>query len=158
MKLLTAFLLLSSSALAAPVADFSGHWIVHGGTVRSNVGLKGECSQIELKIEQTATLLRTQLYKADCGNYSTHWGPVDQFIRDGKVYEGEGEEEEEVGTISGDTLLTLARSGSVVYAYNLKLHPTADGSKTLQTYYGVKNAIGAIAIEGMAEKQKSPRP
>lgn len=150
MKYLLLSLLFSSATLAADVANFSGHWIAPSGKVNSNVGLKGECSKIELVIEQNANVIRTKLYKADCGNYSSSWGPVNQFIRDGKVYEGEGEDEEEVGTITHDTLITVARSGSVSYAYNLKLHPQADGTQTLQTYYGTRNAFGSIAIEGVA--------
>lgn len=142
--------LLSTPAFA--VANFSGHWIATTGKVNSTVGIKGDCSKIELDIEQNQTVVRTKIYKADCGTYSSHWGPVDQFIKDGKVYEGEGEDEEQVGTISEDTLITVSREGSVAYAYNLKLQKKPDGSFALQTYYGVKNAVGAIAIEGIAER------
>ncbi|MGE3260300.1 MAG: hypothetical protein AB7K68_00830 [Bacteriovoracia bacterium] len=139
--------LVSTPAFA--VGNFSGHWLTTTGKINSTVGIKGDCSKIEIVIEQKEGLLLTKQYRANCGTYDSNWGPVAQTIRDGKVFEGEGEDEEQVGTITDTTLITVSRSGGVSYAYNLKLHPQPDGSVLLQSYYGVKNAVGAIAIEGL---------
>jgi hypothetical protein len=147
MKFLPFFLLtLLSSSPAWAVADFSGRWIAASGKVSGVV--KGSCSKVEIEIEQKEGVLLTKIYDAACGLYGSSWGPVEQTIRDGKVFEGE----EEVGTISEDTLLTTSRDGNVSYAYNLRLRPNPDGSLSLDTYYGVQNGAGAIVIEASLKK------
>lgn len=151
------YLILTACLISTPafaVANFSGHWFTNTGKLSSTVGLKADCTRIEITIEQKEGSLLTKDYRADCGTYGPHWGPAEEIIKGGKVFEGEGEDEEEVGTISGDTLITVSHSGGVAYAYNLKLHPNPDGTATLQSYYGVKNAVGTIVIEGNLQKVK----
>jgi hypothetical protein len=110
--------------------------------------VKGSCTKVGLAIEQKDGALLTKLYDAECGLYGSSWGPIEQTLRDGKVFEGE----DEVGTISEDTLLTTSRDGNTSYAYNLKLLPNPDGSFSLATYYGVQNGAGAIVIESTLKK------
>ena len=57
-----------------------------------------------------------------------------------------------IGTISEDTLMTLLPGGTVTYAFNLKLIKNANGSTSLQTYYGAQNGVGGIATEGTLQK------
>ena len=73
---------------------------------------------------------------------------VVQEIRDGKIFE----QGEEVGTIDDTTMITVSRSGSYQYAYNLRLHKSAEGIETLESYYGTKGIIGAMITEAMHEK------
>jgi hypothetical protein len=152
MKIILLSILLTTPAFAT--GDFSGHWLATTGKLSSTVGLKADCTKIEIVVEQRADALVTKQYRADCGTYGPHWGPVTQTIKNGKVFEGEDEDETEVGTITDDTLITVSNSGGVAYAYNMKLHPKADGSVTLQSYYGVKNAVGTIVIEGDLQRVK----
>jgi hypothetical protein len=143
-----AFVLALPSAAFA-VADFSGTWVASAGTVSSTVGISSTCTKITIRVVQTATEIRTDLYNAECKSYGSKWGPILQYIRAGKVFERDSDgNEDEVGTISDDTLITVSQSGTMQYAYNLKLVPQPDGSKKLMSYYGVKGAIGAIVTEG----------
>jgi hypothetical protein len=140
--LLSALVFLPSPAKAA-VADFSGHWVADKGTVSSNVGLHSECSAVTIDIEQTSTKLTVKQYKSECALFGSTWGPSEMTLKDGKVFE----DGEEVGTISGDTLITISPSGTAAYAFNLKLIKGDDGQSVLESYYGVKNGVGAIATE-----------
>ncbi|MGZ3725759.1 MAG: hypothetical protein ACXWPX_08180 [Pseudobdellovibrio sp.] len=133
---------------AQEVANFSGHWIANEGKVSSTVGLNSKCSKVEIEIEQTATEILTKVYDAQCDMFGSKWGPIHQQIKDGKVYE----QGEEVGTISGDTLITVSQSGSYQYAYNLKIATLPNGQKTLQSYYGTKGGVGAIVIEAVGRQ------
>ncbi len=128
---------------AKAIANFSGHWIATDGKVSSNIGLNSNCSRVEILIQQSETEILTQVYNAECNLFGSKWGPIRQQIRDGKVYE----QDEEVGTISTDTMITISASGTSKYAYNLKLVQNADGTKSLKSYYGTQGAIGAIATE-----------
>ena len=151
MKKLLLITLLSTPfhfAHAANTANFSGHWLATTGKLSSTVGFKADCTHVEIIIEQNETSLVTKLYKADCGMYSPSWGPVTQTIHEGKVFEGE----DEVGTISSDTLMTLSRSGTAEYAYNLKLIQGADGKPVMETYYGARTSAGAMVVEGNLER------
>lgn len=130
------------------VGDFSGHWTADKGTVSSNLGLRSDCTKVELDIAQTADKLTVRKYKSDCNLFGSSWGPDEMTLKDGKVYE----DGDEVGTITGDTLMTIAPSGTVAYAFNLKLVKGADGQPVLESYYGVKNATGAIATEANLTK------
>lgn len=134
---------ISQGQQAKTVANFSGHWIATDGKVSSNVGLNSACTQVEILIQQTETEILTEVYNAECKLFGSKWGPIHQQIRDGKVYE----QDEEVGMISSDTLITTSTSGTSKYAYNLKLIQNSDGIKSLKSYYGTQAAIGAIAIE-----------
>lgn len=141
-------------AIATPqaafaVADFSGTWVAPAGTVSSTIGISSTCTKITIQVVQTASEIRTDLYNAECKSYGSKWGPITQYIRGGKVFERDSNgDEEEVGTISEDTLITVSQSGTMKYAYNLKLVTQPDGSKKMMSYYGTKGAIGAIATEG----------
>lgn len=141
-------LLFSSPAWA--VGDFSGHWLATSGKISSNIGLKGTCSKVEIIIEQTPDNLHTEKYSAKCSLFDSDWGPIDQTIRNGKVFEGD----EEVGTITEDTFKTMAPDGNVSYAYNMKLIRNADGSFSMDSYYGTGNGFGAIVIEATLQKVK----
>jgi hypothetical protein len=122
-------------ALAGPseafaVADFSGTWVASSGTVSSTIGISSTCTKITIQVVQTATEIRTDVYNAECTSFGSKWGPITQYIRAGKVFERDSNgDEEEVGTISEDTLITVSNSGTMQYAYNLKLVPQPDGSK-----------------------------
>jgi hypothetical protein len=139
-----AILLIFNTAWAD--GDFSGHWEAHDGKVSSNVGLKGDCSLIQIDLEQTADSLIIKKYHSVCTISGTTWGPIREDIKDGKVYENG----ELAGTFDGTTLKTTMPDGSVVYAVNLRLEkdPTT-GAPVLRSYYGVQNIIGAIAEEAV---------
>ncbi len=130
------------------VANFSGHWVADSGTVSSNIGLNSKCSKVEIIIEQTEKTILTKKYQADCALYGTKWGPIPDDYENGKVFE----DGVEVGTVSDTTLMTLTRSGSAQYAYNLKLSQAATGEWQLQSYYGTKTAAGAMATEATLRK------
>jgi hypothetical protein len=132
---------------AMALADFSGHW-VGDGKINSNIGLNSTCSKIEIVISQTATTLVTEKYVSTCKLFGSSWGPVEMTIQGGDVFE----DGEQVGTINDDTLLTIEPSGTVAYAFNLKLVPKGDGTMALQTYYGTQNSIGGMATEGLLHK------
>ncbi len=123
--------------------NFSGHWVAQGGQVSSNIGLSSPCSKVEILIQHTDDQIRTEFYKSDCQMFGTKWGPVVQDIKDGKVFE----KGVEVGTITDDTLITVSSSGTYKYAYNLKLKKSDQGELRLNSYYGTKGAIGAMATE-----------
>lgn len=131
------------------IANFSGHWIASEGKVSSNIGLNSKCSKVEILIEQTETEIITNLYNAECDMFGSKWGPIHQEIRGGKIFENDLE----VGTITEDTLRTTAPSGAYQYAYNLRLLNSPEGKKILQSYYGTRGAVGAMAIEALHQKQ-----
>ena len=131
-------------------ANFTGHWIATDGKVSSNVGLNSNCKKVEIIIEQNENEILTKLYNAECSLYGSKWGLIKQTIRDGKIFEGE----DEVGTITDDTLITVSTSGGYQYAYNLKFITLTNGQKILKSYYGTKSFIGAIATE--ANHQLAP--
>jgi hypothetical protein len=140
--LFTALLLLTPAIAFG--SDLTGHWIASVGKVSSNVGLNSNCTKVEIEIEQRPGTLTVKRYHSDCGLYGSTWGPDVMTVKpDGKVFEGE----DEVGTFSGNTLMTISHDGGVDYAFNLKLIQAADGSETLESYYGVHNGTGAIVTE-----------
>jgi hypothetical protein len=139
----------------AQVADFSGHW-VGTGTMYEKPLLIGNptqmaCSKIEVWMDQSAGNLTTRRYLATCGVVSPDWGPSHMKIAtDGKVTDSD--EDEEIGTLKNDTLITVDdSSGTVTYAFNLKVSGSA-GERALQSYYGVRNGMGSIVIEAMGMK------
>ena len=142
------FFLAIAHATPAFAAGFSGHWTATTGTVSSNVGLHSTCTQISIDITEAPGQLTISRYHSECSYFGSNWGPDVMTIKEGKVFEGE----DEVGTISDDTLLTVSQDGGAAYAFNLKLLKNADGSETLQSYYGVRNSTGAIATEANLTK------
>jgi hypothetical protein len=139
----------------AQVADFSGHW-VGTGTIYEKPLLVGDtqqstCSKIELWMEQGAGTLTTKRYLATCGWISPDSGPNHMKIaNDGKVTDMD--EDEEIGTLKNDTLITIDdSSGTVTYAFNLKVSGSA-GERSLQSYYGVRNGMGSVVIEALDMK------
>jgi hypothetical protein len=127
-------------------ADFTGRWSANVGKVSSNVGLSSNCTKVEIDIEQRPATLTVKRYHSDCGPYGSTWGPDAMTLKaDGKVFEGE--DEDEVGTLTGNTLMTISHEGGTAYAFNLKLIQLPDGSETLESYYGVHNGTGAIVTE-----------
>jgi hypothetical protein len=131
-----------------PIANFSGHWVAQSGALSSTIGIKAQCSNVDIVIEQTDTQILTKSYKSDCGLWGVHWGPIPQEIRNGKIYE----KGVEVGTITSDTLITVSTDGSYKYAYNLRLKKAADGHVVMDSYYGTQGAAGAIVTEATHEK------
>lgn len=145
--------ILAALALVLPAlsfaADFTGHWLANDGKVSSNVGISGKCTKVEIVIEQTPDALVTKSYVAKCNLFDTDWGPIRQDVKNGKVYEGK----EEVGTFDGTTLKTISKDGQYNYAYNLRIGQAADGTPTLQTYYGAQGGVGAMVVEATLKKQ-----
>jgi len=149
--ILTSFLLTftnAASANAEGIANFSGHWIASVGKVSSNVGLSSNCSRVEIIIEQSDTAILIKKYNAECAMFGSSWGPVSMEIKGTKVFENG----EEVGHISADTLITISQEPSAAYAFNLKLISDASGKPIMESYYGVKNGVGAIATEANLAK------
>ena len=146
--LLSLFLVLSPAAAFGE--GLSGHWSANAGKVSSNVGLNSSCTKVEIDLDQQPGTLTVKRYHSDCGLYGSTWGPDVMTIKDGKVFEGE----DEVGTLTGDTLMTISHDGGTDYAFNLKLIQLPDGTSKLETYYGVRNGTGAIATE--ADLTKTP--
>jgi hypothetical protein len=105
----------NSKALAR--ANFSGHWVANSGKVSSNVGISASCSKVEIIIEQNEKEFITKKYESTCNFFGSQWGPVKQDLNGEQVLE----QGEVVGSISDDTLITTAPSGTAAYAYNLKL-------------------------------------
>lgn len=138
----------SFSVSAFAVANFTGHWVSNSGKVSSNVGLGANCTKIEIIIEQTETEIVTKKYHSTCGFFGSDWGPNTMQIQNGKVFENG----DEVGYVNDTTLISITPDVNVLYAFNLKLTQTADGKPAVQSYYGVKNGVGAIATEGILEK------
>jgi hypothetical protein len=143
----SAFVLSFAAAAAEPV-NFSGDWTGTGQLTTSN-GMKSACSKVRIKIEHQAAsdpqLLTVKVYDATCAYISPEWGPYPFEIRGGKVFE----EGEETGTLDGNLFKSMQTSGGVQYAFNMRLvsgsQPTDD---VLRSYYGVRNGLGAIVIEG----------
>lgn len=141
-----AFTLVSTVAFAR--ANFSGHWVAQSGSVSSNVGLSSKCSKVEIVIEQSETSLVTKKYESTCDLYGSTWGPVQEdFIGDQVLEQGTP-----VGKITDDTLITVAPDGTAEYAFNLRLKKDASGEVVLESYYGVRNSVGAIATEAILHR------
>lgn len=138
-------LVLSVQSHAQDVADFTGRWVAAAGTISSTIGLSSKCSSVEIEIIQTVDVIETKLYKATCDLFGSTWGPITQEIRNGKIYE----DGEEVGTITKDTMITVSTSGTMQYAYNLKLIQSPSGQKQLMSYYGTRGGVGAIVTEAI---------
>ena len=136
---LVLFPLLSFSA--GPV-NFSGHW-KGAGLMSDTKGNKTPCSEVEIVIRQTPDSMKIELYNAQCGQLNSNWGPYVMGLKNGKVFE----EDEQIGEIQGNIMKTLSGS-SVQYAFNLRLNEASKTPPTLDSYYGVRNALGAIVIEG----------
>lgn len=138
-----------SAAFAAEPVNFSGHWSGPGTLTMKNPFTGTEtspCSKIEITIEQLPTQLTIQRYNAQCEKMGSDWGPNIMEIRDDKIFE----DDEETGTLIGNILKTLQYSGSVAYAFNLLLKDVSETepAPVLESYYGVKNMMGTIVIEG----------
>lgn len=134
---------------AAEPANFSGHWSGSGTLTMKNPFTGSEtspCSKIEITIEQLPTQLTVQRYNAQCEKLGSDWGPHVMEIRDEKIFE----DDEETGTLIGNLLKTLQYSGGVAYAFNMLLKDANETQATpvLESYYGVKNMVGTIVIEG----------
>lgn len=130
--------------------QLEGHWVADSGQVSSNIGLSAKCTRVEIIIEQDEKSVKTLKYDAQCGTLGSKWGPIQQDIENGKVFEAGVE----VGTIDDTTLLTTSVDGTVQYAYNLRLVRGQNGEPLLQSYYGTKNFIGAIVTEATLSKVK----
>jgi hypothetical protein len=142
---------------SSETVNFSGDWNGTGQLIGTN-GSKTACSKIRIKIDhQVSTnpqLLTVKVYDATCGYFGPEWGPYPFEIRDGKVFE----DGEETGTLEGNLFKSLQASGGVQYAFNMKLvagvQPSDD---VLRSYYGVRNGLGAMVIEGdLKRAQHSP--
>lgn len=139
--------LLSTTALA--VGDFSGHWVAEEGEVTSQIGLNSKCSRVEIIIEQTATAVITKKYSSTCDMFGSSWGPVEQAILDGKIYE----HGEPVGTIDETSLNSAAQDGTVLYHYNLRLVAGANGKMELESEYGTQNFVGKLITVARLKRQ-----
>ena len=133
---------------AGPV-NFSGHW-KGAGLMSDTQGNKTPCSEIEIVIRQTPDSMKIELYNAQCGQLNSNWGPYVMGLKNGKVFDGE--DDEQIGEIRGNIMKTLSGS-SIQYAFNLRLNEAPLNKEpktapTLDSYYGVRNALGAIVIEG----------
>ncbi len=132
----------------AHAVDFSGHW-TGSGTMTQKDPFTGAhtspCSLVDIQLEHLTDSLTIRHYHAICGQIDSDWGPSKMEIRGTKVYEGD----EETGTLEGDTLLTDESGSGTDYAFNLRLKtPEAGKTPVLESYYGVRNAVGVIVIEG----------
>jgi hypothetical protein len=137
-----AFLLFPLLSLGASPVNFSGHW-KGPGIMSDTKGNKTPCSEIEIVIRQTPDSMKIELYNAQCGQLNSNWGPYLMSLKNGKVFE----DDEQIGEIQGNIMKTLSGS-SVQYAFNLRLNESPKTTPTLDSYYGVRNALGAIVIEG----------
>ncbi len=148
------------SALAEELTNFTGHWKGSGQMIQRSpwTGNKTEaCSSIEIKIVQVTDRFTMQHYDATCGLLSPDWGPMNLEIHGTKLVERfEDEDPIEVGSIEGNILRTTFHE-SATYAFNLRLNPPAASGKdpTLDSYYGVQNAMGTIVIEGRLDPVSS---
>ncbi len=131
---------------SAFAVNFTGHWRGSGQVTESGWtgNRSGPCGQIEIRIEHVASALTVQSYKATCGLMQPDWGPVPMEIRGTRVFEGETE----TGTLVDNLLRTLSADGGVQYAFNLRLNGEGGPAPTLDAYYGVRNLVGTIVIEG----------
>jgi len=142
------------SMSAASAGDFTGQWTGTGTMTTRTMGTgtpptTTDCGSIEIDIDQQPDHITIQKYSASCGYTSSDWGPDVMTINNGKISE-DGEED---GTFDGTTLLTNQPDMDVIYAFNLKLIVGSDGKPVLESYYGVKNYIGASVIEANLTKK-----
>jgi len=143
------------SVLPVAAVDFSGRWSGTGQvtTVSPFVGNKTyPCSKIEIHIEHRPEQVTVGKYNAVCEFVGgSDWGPYNFEIRGEKVFE----DGEETGTLIGDTMKTLQASGGVQYAFNLRLKEVVSGQEPiLESYYGTRNMMGTIVIEGNLTSSK----
>lgn len=131
------------------IGDFSGHWVAEHGEVVSQIGLNSQCSRVEIIIEQTPTAVITKKYTSTCDLYGSSWGPVEQTVMDGKVYE----HGEHVGTVDETSLISLAPSGTVAYHYNLHLVSGPNGEIELESEYGAQNFLGTLMTVARLKRQ-----
>ena len=148
--LASGFLLSFAFADTASTVDFTGHWSATSGTmtmVDPYTGTKtSPCSLVDITLKQDTSRITIQRYHAICGLLDSDWGPHDLDIKDGKIFE----DDEETGTLEGNILKTLQYDSGVAYAFNLLMKATSgtDSTPILESYYGVKNLVGTIVIEG----------
>jgi hypothetical protein len=143
---------IGQSRAAAAVAEFSGNWRGLGQVTIADpfTGKKTyPCSEISLDIDQKVTELKVVRYEAKCQMAGSSWGPYTFELRGDKVFE----DGEETGTFVDDTFKTLQARGSVQYAFNLRLKDASKSTpsspdKIVETYYGTRNLMGTIVIEG----------
>jgi len=127
------------SATGWAVGHFEGHWVSKTGKVTSNIGINGDCTKVEILITQDEHQLLTKSYRAECGTYSSDWGPVPEEIHGGQILEGG----DQVGTIDDKALKTSTPDSGVLYNYNLELQ----GAGRMHSTYGTQNFVGSITIE-----------
>ncbi len=109
-----------------------------------------DCSSIEIKFsekineEDKSTELDVDRYNAKCKNIGSEWGPLKFKIKNGVVIN----DGEEVGTFDGEIFKTLMPDGNAQYAFNFRIVKENDKVVKINSYYGVKNMLGATVIEG----------
>ena len=148
-------LLTANVARAADPVNFSGDWWGTGEMIGKNVK-KTACTKIRLKIDHQANaapqILTVKIYDATCGLISPEWGDYPFEIRDGKVFE----DGEETGSLEGNLFKSLQASGGVQHAFNMRLVSGAQPAEdVLRSYYGVKNGLGVIVIEGELKRRST---
>ncbi len=151
-----AFILwISSMAGVASAVDFSGQWEGEGTMTQVGLGVPKKtvpCKSVQMIIEHIPKLMTMQRYKANCGTIQPDWGPNRMEIRGTKIFE----DDEETGSLEGNLLKTLTSDGGVQYAFNLRLNPAQPKKpETLDSYYGVRNRVGTIVIEGSLKRAHS---
>ncbi len=125
-KILLFFGVLTISISSFAVVDFNGHWKSSTGMMTTSKDQKTPCTNIEIVMKQEEGEI---VFNVD---------------------------HEEIGTLKGDTLITSEAIGGAVYAFNLKSkieneNENENENPVLQSYYGTKNLLGAIVIEGNLE-------
>jgi hypothetical protein len=145
-----AFLVVATLSLASfaaqaaqPLYNLSGRW-KGAGTTTDSRGTSQPCGNIEIVIEQTDKKFDIVSYKAACSWLQPDWGPWKTEIEGTKLME----DGEQVGEFTDD-ILKMWTGGGASYAMNFRYIPSGDdGTPTLRSYYGVRNLVGAIVIEG----------
>ena len=135
---LTAFTL-SAGGSEKLTQDLNGTWSGKGQLADSK-GNKSPCESIEFSIKQKDQSLVVEHYHAKCQMLDSDWGPLSFEIKNGEVYN----DGDRVGTFDGHLFKTLMPDGGVEYAFNFEI----TSQNTMQIYYGVRNPIGAMVIEG----------
>lgn len=124
--------------------DLSGAWSGTGQWV-DDKGSKTPCTLIEVSFKQGDQNLVVEKLHAKCGQLESDWNPLTFEIKGTKVYN----DGDEVGTFDGHIFKTLMPDSGTDYAFNFEI----TGPNTLQIYYGVRNAVGAMVIEGETQRK-----
>ena len=153
---LLAYLLAAPALSADQTINFTGDWLGTGQLTGTGGGMSGKCTKIRIKIEHqvhaSPQTLLVKLYDATCGLLAPDWGPYQFEIRSEKVFA----DNEEVGTLQGNLFKTMLPGGGAQYAFNMRL-VTADrpSEEVLRSYYGARNLVGVIVIEGDLKRSSS---